>query len=125
MEGAAKTTILRIELWHSLLLLSLVATLGHTQLIDTTAVLVGGVFMGVNFLLLTFGIAWVLTPWAGQGRVKAGVALLVLKMLIFLALLSAVFFRFEMDALSFAFGFSTLIVGIIIEAVRRSFALGT
>jgi len=125
MEAAAKKTILRIELWHSILLLSLVATLGRSQFIDATAVLIGGVFMGVNFLLLSFGIAWVLTPLAGKGRVKAGVGLLVLKMLIFLGLLSALFFRFEIDVLSFALGFSTLIVGIVIEAVRRTVALGT
>ena len=125
MEAAAKKTILRIELWHTILLLSLMATLGRSKSIDVTALLVGGVFMGVNFLLLSFGIAWVLTPLAGKGRVKAGVGLLVLKIIIFLGLLTALFFRFEIDALSFALGFSTLIVGIIIEAVRRTVALGT
>jgi hypothetical protein len=88
-----------------------------------TALLVGGVFMGVNFLLLSFGIGWVLTPLAGKGRIKAGVGLLVLKLLIFLGLLSLLFFRFEMDALSFALGFSTLLVAMIIEAVRRTVAL--
>ena len=123
MGAAAKKTILRIELWHTILLVTLVATLGQSRFIDVTAVLVGGVFMGINFLLLSMGIAWVLTPLAGKGRVKAGVGLLVLKMLIFLGLLSALFFRFEIDALSFAVGFSTLIVGIVIEAVRRTVAL--
>ncbi len=125
MEAAAKKTILRIELWHTILLLSLVATLGRSKFIDVTAVLVGGVFMGINFLLLSFGIAWLLTPLAGKGRVKVGVGLLVLKILMFLGLLTALFFRFELDALSFALGFSTLIVGIVIEAVRRTVALGT
>jgi len=125
MEAAAKKTILRIELWHTILLLSLMATLGRSKSIDVTALLVGGVFMGVNFLLLSFGIAWVLTPLAGKGRVKAGVGLLVLKIIIFLGLLTALFFRFEIDALSFALGFSTLIVGIVIEAVRRTVAVGT
>lgn len=123
MEAAAKKTILRIELWHTILLLGLGATLGRSSFIDVTALLVGGAFMGVNFLLLSFGIAWVLTPMAGKGRIKAGVGLLVLKLLIFLGLLSALFFRFEMDALSFALGFSTLLVGIIIEAVRRTVTL--
>jgi hypothetical protein len=125
MEAAAKKTILRIELWHAILLLGLMTTLGRSKAIDVTALLVGGVFMGVNFLLLSFGIAWVLTPLAGKGRVKAGVGLLVLKIILFLGLLTALFFRFEIDALSFALGFSTLIVGIIIEAVRRTVAVGT
>ncbi|MBM4298126.1 MAG: hypothetical protein FJ143_10335 [Deltaproteobacteria bacterium] len=99
------------------------AALGRSGAIDITALLLGGLFMGVNFLLLSFGIAWVLTPLAGKGRVKAGVGLLVLKLLIFLGLLSLLFFRFEMDALSFALGFSTLLVAIIIEALRRSVVL--
>jgi len=123
METAAKRTILRIEFWHAILLLGLAAALGRSGAIDITALLLGGLFMGVNFLLLSFGIAWVLTPLAGKGRVKAGVGLLVLKLLIFLGLLSLLFFRFEMDALSFALGFSTLLVAIIIEALRRSVVL--
>jgi hypothetical protein len=125
MEAAAKKTILRIELWNALLLLSLLVSLGQTQLVDATALVVGGVFMGVNFLLLSVGIAWVLTPLAGRGRVKAGVSLLILKIVVFLALLSAVFFRFELDAVSFALGFSTLILAILIEAFRSTMTLGT
>ena len=120
MEPAAKKTILRIELWHVILLLGLVATLGGSKIVEPTALVIGGVFMGVNFLLLSFGVALVLTPLAGKGRVKAGVGLLVLKILIFLGLLSAVFFHFEFDAISFALGFSTLLIAIVIEAVRRS-----
>ena len=123
MEAAAKKTILRIEFWHAILLIGVVASLGRSGFIDVPALLIGGAFMGVNFLLLSLGIAWVLTPLAGKGRVKAGVGLLVLKLLIFLGLLSLLFFRFDIDALSFALGFSTLMVGIVIEAVRRSVAV--
>ncbi len=125
METAAKKTILRIEFWHVCLLLSLWATLGPSKFVDPTALLIGGVFMGINFLLLSFGVALVLTPLAGKGRVKAGVGLLVLKIVIFLGLLTALFFRFDLDALSFALGFSTLILAIVIETVRKTVALGT
>ena len=125
MEAVAKKTILRIELWHTILLLSLLATLGRAKFVDPTALIVGGVFMGVNFLLLSFGVAWVLTPLAGKGRVKAGVGLLVLKIVIFLGLLSAVFFHFEIDGISFALGFSTLLIAIVFEAVRRGVTLPT
>lgn len=124
MEAAAKKTILRIEFWHALLLLGLLVSLGRTQLVDATALVIGGVFMGVNFLLLSIGIAWVLTPLAGRGRVKAGVSLLVVKIIVFLALLTTVFFRFELDAVSFALGFSTLILAILIEAFRSNMTLG-
>jgi len=124
MEATAKKTILRIELWHALLVLTLVVTLGRTRLLDPWALLVGGVFMGINFLLLGFGVAWVLTPLASRGRIKAGIGLLVLKIIVFLGLLTTIFFRFDLDALSFAAGFSTLFVAILLETVRRTVKLG-
>jgi len=112
-------TILRIELWHGLLLIAMVLTLGQTEFIDPKALILGGAFMGLNFFLLGFGIMWVLTPLAGKGKVKAGVFLLVLKIIIFLGLLLILFFRFEIDGLSFALGFSTLIAAIFLEAVMH------
>jgi hypothetical protein len=93
--------------------------------VEPKALLAGGLFMGANFLLLCYGVAWILTPLAGKGRVKAGVALLVLKIMLFLGLLSAMFFEFGLDAISFAFGFSTLLIAILIEALRRGISLGT
>jgi hypothetical protein len=87
--------------------------------------LLGGLFMGINFLLLCYGVAWILTPLAGRGRVKAGVALLALKVVLFLALLSLLFFKLGLDAISFALGFSTLLVAIVIEAIRSGISLGT
>lgn len=124
MEAAARKTILRIELWHIILLLVLLASLAPAKVVDPIAVLAGGIFIGVNFLLLSFGVAWVLTPLAGKGRVKAGVGLLVLKIVIFLALLATLFFRFELDAVSFALGFSTLILAIVLESVRSAVHVG-
>ena len=120
METAAKKSIIRIELWHGVLLLALLVTLGPARLIDPAALLAGGIFMGVNFLLLSLGIAWVLTPLAGKGRVKAGIGFLVLKIILFLVLLTTLFFHFALDALSFALGFSTLILAIVLESVIRT-----
>ncbi|HWP24262.1 MAG TPA: hypothetical protein VNM15_08825 [Candidatus Binatia bacterium] len=119
MEGRAKKTIIRIELWHGLLLLALLALLWQTRWLDAKALVVGGVFMGVNFLLLSYGVAWVLTPLAGRGRIRAGVVLLVVKIILFLGLLLALFSRLELDALSFAVGFTTLIVAILIETMLK------
>jgi hypothetical protein len=124
MEAAARKTILRIELWHLILLLGLLAILAPSKLIHAGALLAGGIFMGVNFLLLSFGVAWVLTPLAEKGRVKAGIGLLVLKILMFLALLTTLFFRVEIDAVSFALGFSTLILAIVLESVRSAVHVG-
>ena len=120
MEASARKTIIRIELWHGILLLVLLAVLGPAKWIDPAALLAGGIFMGVNFLLLSLGIAWVLTPLAGEGRIKAGIGLLILKIVVFLALLATLFFRFDLDAISFALGFSTLIVAIVLESFTRT-----
>jgi hypothetical protein len=117
---AGTATILRIELWQGLLLFATAVTLGQSKLIDVKALLIGGVFMGVNFFLLGFGILWVLTPLASKGRVRAGVSLLILKIIIFLSLLTLLFFRFQIDGLSFALGFSTLILAVLVEAVVHS-----
>ncbi len=125
MEATARKTILRIECWHAVLLLALFLVLGRGSAIDGMALIAGGVFMGVNFLLLSFGVAAVLTPLASKGQVKLGVGMLVLKVVLFLALLTTVFFRFQLDAISFALGFSTLLVAIVVEAVRRSLAVET
>jgi len=123
MEAAAKKTILRIELWHGLLLGGLLAALWQTGWLDAKALLIGGIFMGINFLLLSFGVAWILTPLAGRGRIKAGIGLLVVKIILFLGLLLTIFSRFDLDAISFALGFSTLIVAIIVETVRKAIAV--
>jgi hypothetical protein len=111
---------MRIELWHGLMLAALLAMLWQTGWLDPKALIIGGVFMGINFFLLSFGVAWVLTPLAGKGRIKAGVGLLVLKIILFLGLLLTLFFRFELDAISFALGFSTLIFAILVETIRKS-----
>lgn len=125
METTARKAIIRIECWHALLLAAMLIAFWRSTFIDPTALIVGGLFMGVNFFLLSFGIAWVLAPLASKGRVKFGIGLLVLKIVFFLALLATVFFRFHIDAISFALGFSTLILAIVAEAVRRSLSLGT
>ena len=125
MEATARKVIIRIECWHTVLLAGMILAFWRTTFIDPTALVAGGVFMGVNFFLLSFGIAWVLTPLASKGRVKFGIGLLVLKLVLFLALLTTVFFHFHLDAISFALGFSTLIVAIVVEAVRRSLSIGT
>jgi hypothetical protein len=125
MEAASKKTILRIELWHVVMLLALLVTLAPGKFVEPEGLLIGGLFMGINFLLLSYGVAWVLTPLAGKGRIKAGVGLLILKIAIFLALLATLFFRVQVDAISFALGFSTLLLAILVEAIRKRMKLGT
>jgi hypothetical protein len=125
MEAASKKTILRIELWHVVMLLALLVTLAPGKFVEPEGLLIGGLFMGINFLLLSYGVAWVLTPLAGKGRIKAGVGLLILKIAIFLALLATLFFRVQVDAISFALGFSTLLLAILVETIRTRMKLET
>ncbi|MGH7827239.1 MAG: hypothetical protein ACREQ7_18940 [Candidatus Binatia bacterium] len=125
METTAKKTILRIELWHGVLLLAVLSILGPGKVIEPHALLMGGLFMGINFFLLSYGVALVLTPLAGKGRVRTGVALLVLKIVIFLGLLLTLFFKLDVDPISFALGFSTLLVAILIETLRTGIRVGT
>lgn len=125
MESASKTTILRIELWHGLIILGLLSFLAPRKLIEPIALLMGGFFMGLNFLLLAFGIGWVLTPLAGRKRIKVGITFLVLKIIVFLGLLLTLFFNFDIDAISFSVGFSSLILAIVLETLRINLNLGT
>ena len=124
MELTANKTILRIETWHGLTLAALFAAGWTSKVLDPTAILIGGVFMGLNFLLLGYGVASLITPLASRGRIKAGVGLLVLKIFLFLGLLSTLFFRFNIDAISFAVGFSALMVAIVVETICVSVKSG-
>ncbi len=105
--------LLWIEFWHGILLLALFALLVPLRVLEPWGLLIGGLFMGLNFLLLGYGIRWVLTPFAGKGRVRAGIFLLLLKFGLFLALLGAIFFRIQLDAVSFAAGVTCLLVAIV------------
>jgi hypothetical protein len=106
------------------MLLGLLVTLAPGRFVEPEGLLIGGLFMGINFLLLSYGVAWVLTPLASRGRVKAGVGLLVVKIAIFIALSATLFFRVQLDPVSFALGFSTLLLAILVEAIRTRPSLG-
>jgi len=112
---ALRPAVLRIELLHVLLVVGLWVALLPTRVVEPTALVVGALFMGVNFLLLSCGIHWLLTPFAGKGRVKTGIFLLVLKMALFLGLVSVLLLRVQLDPLSFALGFSSLLVAIVLD----------
>lgn len=110
-------TVVRIEMMHVALVAILWLALAPIKAVEPTSLLAGGVFMGINFLLLSSGIRWVLTPFAGKGRVRSGVALLVLKMAIFLGALSLLLTRVRLEPLSFTLGFSSLLAAILVERV--------
>ena len=119
-----RPTVLRIEALHALLVAGLWAVLLPGKLVQPRALFVGALFMGVNFVLLSCGIHWVLTPFAGKGRVKTGMALLILKLGLFLGLLSALLWRSDLDPLSFTLGFSSLLVAIVVDRLWAFSSIG-
>lgn len=111
-QGSA---VLRIELWHGVLLLAILTLLVPRGILEPKALLLGGLFMGVNFLLLGCGIRSLLTSFARKGRIGAGIFLLLLKFVLFLGLVLALFVRVELDVPSFAVGITCLLVAIVME----------
>ncbi len=108
--------IVRIELYHGLIVFTLLL-LVPARLINPEGLLLGGLFMGLNFLLLSQGILWALTPFAEKGRVLMGVLLLILKLILFLGLLLVLFSRVHFDPLSFAVGISCLLAAIVLHGI--------
>jgi len=124
MKADALPPVLRIEALHALLVIGLWGALLPARVVDPWALFVGALFMGVNFLLLSCGIRWVLTPFAGKGRIRAGIALLILKLGLFLGLVAALFLRVQLDPLSFTLGFSCLLVAVVLERLWASSSIG-
>lgn len=101
----------RVALWHGLLVALL--ALAPLDWVEPGGLLWGGLFMGVNFLLLALGVRWVIAPFASKGRVRAGVALLILKFGFLLGASWMLLARMAPDALSFAVGVNCLIPAIL------------
>lgn len=115
--GSQTSLLLRVELWHGLLVLSLLCLLVPANILDPRAFLLGALFMGANFLLLSYGIRLALTPLATKGRVRTGIFLLLFKFVLFLGLVGVLFSRIRLDAASFAVGVTCLLVAIVVEAL--------
>ena len=104
--------VARVELWHGLLVLGLLA-LTPLEWVEPGGLLLGGVFMGVNFLLLAVGVRWVIAPFASKGRVRAGISLLILKFFFLLGASWVLLTRISPDAISFAVGVNCLILALL------------
>ena len=109
--------LLRVLTWHALLLVLLLIGSQTMRALEPGALLLGGVFMGLNFGLLSLGIRWVLSPTASKKRQRVGMALLGLKLLLFLGLVSVLFFRMNLDGVSFIVGVSSLLVASVIATL--------
>jgi len=112
--GLSSAYLVRVLTWHTLLLLLLLIGSQIMRALAPGALLLGGVFMGLNFGLLSVGIRWVLSPTASRKTQRVGMALLGLKLLLFLGLVSALFFRMDLDGVSFVVGVSSLLIASVI-----------
>ena len=110
--------IFQVALWHGAMVGAVFVVLVPLGVIEPYSLVIGGLFMGVNFLLLGLGIRCVLTPFAGKGKVRSGVFLLLVKLVLFLGLLSAFFLKFPIDAMSFALGVTCLLVATVAHGLR-------
>jgi|SRR5215475_3168137 len=118
MTGLYQTSfVARVELWHGAILLALVAISRAMSWLDPLALLAGGIFMGGNFLLLGLGVRWLLSPSVSKTRQRVGACLLMFKLLLFLALISAAFFQLRLDGVSFAVGVSSLLLASLVVSL--------
>ena len=117
--------LLRVLTWHLLLLVMLLIGSQVMRALEPGALLLGGVFMGLNFGLLSVGIRWVLSPTASKKRQRVGMALLGLKLLLFLGLVSVLFFRMNLDGASFIVGVSSLLVASVIATLSSGLSFSS
>lgn len=113
--AAAIKPVLRVEVWHGFLLVGLWGLARPLGLLDPLALFLGGLFMGVNFILLGLGVHYVLAPVAERRKVRTGLILLVLKLVLFLGLISVLLTRVPIEPGSFAVGVTCLLVAIVAE----------
>lgn len=107
--------VLRVEAWHGLLVLTLFMILAPLDIVEPLGLLLGAAFMGVNFLLLAYGIRWVITPFASRGRVRAGISLLISKFVFLLGASWILLTRISPDGISFAMGVTCLVIAIFVD----------
>ena len=123
MKTSQMGAVLRVELWHGLLVLSLLCLLVPANVLEPLALLLGALFMGVNFLLLSYGVYLALSPFAAKGRIRTGIFLLLVKFVLLLGLVSVLFSRVRLDVPSFAVGVTCLLIALVVEglwAYRRA-----
>lgn len=93
---------------------------------EAGSLLLGGLVMGANFVLLRFItsmlVAAAKTP-DKPNRAALGVAAVVVKFTLFLALVVGMFARLPIEGMSFAFGATMLLVACVSEAIRADTVL--
>ena len=114
---APPITIERVERLHWALLALAVAGSFLVPGASPASVAAGGVFMGANVTLMKHLLRRVLRP-AGAQRVGTAMALLALKMGLFLGLLLLLFRRIPIDGLSFAGGATVFLAAAVIGTLR-------
>lgn len=117
MTQASGSAVVRIEMWHGIMLLALLGFLVPGGILEPKALLLGGLFMGVNFFLLSYGVRWLFAALAKKRKMGLGIFLLLLKFVLFLGLILALFTKVDIDAPSFALGITCLLIAIVVDTL--------
>jgi O-antigen/teichoic acid export membrane protein len=124
-EGATGVDLTRIAKIHVSLLAGAVVLAMVTRWMDAASVLLGGAVMGANLWLLRL-IARALARAAAdpqrQGQVGLALVAILLKFVLFLGLIAALFWRLGIEGVSFAVGMTALLVACVVEAVNAGTA---
>jgi len=112
--------VLRVEVLQGVLALGLFGLLAPLGILELRPLLFGVLFAGINFFLLAFGVRLVLAPLGGKRRIRTGLILLVLKLGLFLGVLSLLLFKFNLEPLALAAGITCLLVAIVCERLWAS-----
>ncbi len=125
MEAIAKRPYCALNSGTEIFVFALLLTLGRSKWLDSKALHYRQHIHGSQLFPAELWRRMDTRPIAGKGRIRPASLLLVLKIILFLGLFTTLFFRFQLDAISFALGFSTLILAILIESVLKAMKLET
>lgn len=108
----------QIQRVHTGLVIAAAALAALSGLASPWGVVLGGAVMGLNFWILRRFFGYLLSPDAGR-RAATVVALGVAKQLVFFGLVSALFWRIDLDAVAFAIGVTVLLAACLTVTLTR------
>jgi hypothetical protein len=96
-----------------------------TRWMDAMSVVLGGAVMGANLWLLRLiarAVARAATDPQRRGQVGLALGAILLKFVLFLGFIGALFWRLPIEGVSFAVGVTLLLVACVVEAVSTDTA---
>src|SRR6185369_10020834 len=101
---------------QAVLVIGIAALAAASGVVSPGSVVLGGAVMATNFWIMRKFFSYLLSPDVNR-RAASVVALGIAKQLLLVGLVSALFWRVDVDAVAFAFGVTTLLVACVAVAV--------